>query len=144
MIRLNAGFSRKVGEPDYGSRGASVNVELEVESNLIGNPNALTQRIQELFALAKESVNAELDIHPSPTNGRGNGRATDRRATNSQVRAINAICKRQSLNPANVAGDRFGVATVEDLTLQQASSLIDDLNSSSSAGYGNNGNGRHR
>ena len=34
MLKLNAGFSRKVGEPNYGSRGASVNVELEGESNL--------------------------------------------------------------------------------------------------------------
>jgi hypothetical protein len=30
MLKLNAGLSRKVGEPDYGSRGASVNLELEV------------------------------------------------------------------------------------------------------------------
>ncbi len=34
MIKLNAGFSRKVGEPNYGSRGASVNVELELESDI--------------------------------------------------------------------------------------------------------------
>ena len=34
MIKLNCGFSRKVGEANYGSRGASVNLELEIE--LIG------------------------------------------------------------------------------------------------------------
>ena len=32
MIKLNAGFSRKVGEANYSSRGASVNVDLELES----------------------------------------------------------------------------------------------------------------
>ena len=48
MLKLNAGFSRKVGEPNYGSRGASVNVELEVESNLIGDPDALKRRIRQL------------------------------------------------------------------------------------------------
>ena len=31
MLKLDAGFSRKVGEPNCGSRGASVNTELEVE-----------------------------------------------------------------------------------------------------------------
>ena len=49
MLKLNAGFSRKVGEANYGSRGASVNVELEVESNLVNDPEALTGRIRKLF-----------------------------------------------------------------------------------------------
>ena len=31
MPDLNSGLGRKVGEPNCGSRGASVNVELEVE-----------------------------------------------------------------------------------------------------------------
>jgi hypothetical protein len=53
MIKLNAGFSRKVGEPYYGSRGASVNVELELESGLIGDPDALMGRMRQLFAIAK-------------------------------------------------------------------------------------------
>ena len=38
MIKLNAGFSRKVGEANYSSRGASVNLELELESSMIFGP----------------------------------------------------------------------------------------------------------
>jgi hypothetical protein len=53
MLKLNAGFSRKVGEPNFSSRGASVNVELELESHLIGDPSALLGRIQNLFELAR-------------------------------------------------------------------------------------------
>ncbi|MCK4516677.1 MAG: hypothetical protein KAU31_15560, partial [Spirochaetaceae bacterium] len=60
MIKLNAGFSRKVGEPNYGSRGASVNVELEVESGLIGDPDGLMARIRKLFDIARQSVDSEL------------------------------------------------------------------------------------
>jgi hypothetical protein len=60
MLKLNAGFSRKVGEPNYGSRGASVNVELEVESGLIADPDALMTRVRNLFTIAKRSVGAEL------------------------------------------------------------------------------------
>ena len=60
MLKLNAGFSRKIGEPNYGSRGASVNVELELESGLIGDPNALLARINSLFDLARRSVDTEL------------------------------------------------------------------------------------
>ena len=34
-LKLNVGLSRKVGEANYGSRGASVNLELELESGLV-------------------------------------------------------------------------------------------------------------
>ena len=39
MLKLNAGFSRKVGEANFSSRGASVNVELELESGLGSDGN---------------------------------------------------------------------------------------------------------
>jgi cobalt-zinc-cadmium efflux system outer membrane protein len=61
MLKLNAGFSRKVGEPSYGSRGASVNVELELESHLIGDPAALLGRINSLFSLARQAGELALD-----------------------------------------------------------------------------------
>ncbi len=141
MIKLNAGFSRKVGEPNYGSRGASVNVELELESNLIADPDALSLRIRSLFDIAKRSVDDELgnaaaNGHgPAPDNGGGRdrfnngggGRQHPRRATASQARAIRAICDRQGRGADQLASDRFRVNTVEDLTLQQASSLVDEL-----------------
>jgi len=102
MLKLNAGFSRKVGEPNYGSRGASVNVELEVESSLVSDPDGLLNRIRNLFALAKRAVDAELhngqaDTAKDPDAGSSsrstrNNRPVDgetiRYATTSQVRAI--------------------------------------------------------
>jgi hypothetical protein len=139
MLKLNAGFSRKVGEPNYGSRGASVNVELEVESGLIGDPDALMTRIRNLFTLAKRSVDAELGAAPSPNGdgrasrdpqpgGRRNHQPSDvRYATSSQVRAIQAICRRQGLDARQVANERFRVNDLEELTVREASSLIDDL-----------------
>ncbi len=60
MLKLNAGFSRKVGEPNYGSRGAAVSIELELEGTLISAPEALKERIRKLFLLARDSVDAEL------------------------------------------------------------------------------------
>ena len=52
MLRLNAGFCRKVGEPDYSSRGASVNVQPELQSNFIGDADAWLARIKNPFDLA--------------------------------------------------------------------------------------------
>ena len=37
-LKLNAGLSRKVADGNYGSRGASVNIELELDSGLVDDP----------------------------------------------------------------------------------------------------------
>jgi hypothetical protein len=74
MLKVNAGFARKMGEANYGSRGASVNVELELESHLVNDPDGLLRRIRELFELARKSVDAELTSGTHGKNGR-NGQA---------------------------------------------------------------------
>lgn len=166
MIRLNAGFSRKVGEPNYSSRGASVNVELELESNLIGDPNALTERIQALFNVARRAVDDELHQaagngqapgngaannrfggngngptpnRPTQQPGSGNGGSPVRRATKAQVPAIRTLCSYRNLDADRVVYERFGVHAVTELTVQQASSLIGELKATPTAGGGNGG-----
>lgn len=149
MLKLNAGFSRKVGEPNYGSRGASVNVELEVESGLIGDAEGLMARIRRLFELARRSVDDELaqdgrsgpapvqdrptsnntpnrSTNPTSPQGRNGGNGV-RQATASQIRAIRSICQRQRLDADDLARERVGVQRVEELTLQEASSILDEL-----------------
>ncbi len=143
MLKLNAGFSRKVGEANYGSRGASVNVELEVESNLISDPDALMSRIRNLFTIARQAVDGELNgsrvdagEQPQDQNDRPRGNSSDRvrYATTSQVRAIRAICDRQDIDALKLASERFRVNDLEELTLREASSLIDELKGTSNSG----------
>lgn len=74
MIKLNTGFSRKVGEPNYGSRGASVNLELEVESTAIRDPERMQEKIRALFNLARRAVDEEL------RNGNGSADRSDSRS----------------------------------------------------------------
>jgi hypothetical protein len=50
-------------------------------------------------------------------------------ATQSQVRAIFAIARRQQVDPATVARERFNVERPEDLSIREASTLIDELKS---------------
>jgi len=136
VIKLNAGFSRKVGEPNYGSRGASVNLELELESGLVSDPEALLGRIRKLFDLARRSVEQELSAEasaPTPENGRP-ARGGTRSATGAQTAAIRAICQRLGREPDQAARERFGVSRVADLTLAQASSLIDELKAAANGG----------
>ena len=146
MLKLNAGFSRKVGEPNYGSRGASVNVELELESGLVGDADGLMTRIRNLFSIAKRAVDLELNGTPASqdtansqtnrqtnrqTNDSRNGHSNDsepvRNATVSQLRAIRTICNRQGLDAAQLANERFQVDDLNELSLREASTLIDHL-----------------
>ena len=64
-LKLNVGASKKVGENNYGSRGASINVEMELDSALVGDPARLQERIRQLFGLVRTSLAEEL-------NGNGN------------------------------------------------------------------------
>lgn len=65
-LKLNVGASKKVGEASYGSRGASINVEMELDSTLVSDPPKLQERIRQLFGLVRASLAEEL-------NGNGNG-----------------------------------------------------------------------
>jgi hypothetical protein len=138
MLKINIGLSKKVGEPNYGSRGASVNLELEVEAGLAGQPEELQDRIRRLFRLAKSSVDEELNGNggagggqtghgESNGNGHGHHQRNRRPATASQARAIRAIAGRQRIDLQQLLGDRFGVSRPEDLSISDASQLIDDL-----------------
>ena len=130
MIKLNAGVSRKVGEPNYGSRGASVNVELELESAVVNDTEALYEKIRRLFALAKHSVDEELGISTSdPGNGGGPSSTSNgdpRPATDKQKYAIAAICSENGFDEDQEAMGLFG-RPVSQLTLPEASQLIDHL-----------------
>ena len=87
-MKLNVGLSRKVGEPNYGSRGASVNLELEIDSTLAAEPDRLQDRIRELFCLARASIDEELQsgTSQSPTNAQ---RLNDRTAASTRQQHAN-------------------------------------------------------
>ena len=139
--KLNIGLSRKIGEANYGSRGASVNLEVELDSGMISDSQLLRERVQLLYTMARQSVEEELfrssdgaSSEPAHSNGNGhahgNGHHTQPpggTATQSQVRAIFAIARRQRLDPLGLIQERFHRDRLEDLSIREASSLIDDL-----------------
>jgi hypothetical protein len=155
MLKLNVGFTKKVGEANYGSRGAAVNLELELDSSLVGDADRLKERIRQLFGLAKMSVEEELAAAASQPTGNGaagppsvgnghsassNGRRRDgtRAATASQVRALNAIADRRKLDLNSLLAERFQIDDPAGLTITEASNLIDELKRES-AGNGHGG-----
>jgi hypothetical protein len=156
-LKLNVGVSRKVGQPDYGSVGASINLELEVESRLLETDlDGFHARVRDAYVAAHQAVNDELarlrgpaTRHPAPAAVNGDGgvhqdgrRAADggpphrpagdrdrprKPATASQVRAIVTIARRQRADLAGLLRDDYRVDRPEDLSLAEASRLIDAL-----------------
>jgi hypothetical protein len=199
-IRIRVGLSRKVGEPHYSSRGASIELEAEIDNQVVADSQQFHQQVQVLYGLARRSLDAELDRSAQTagligsnghqnggqgsidhqTNGQssngqgpnshqtsggqpgdlphGNHQTIDRfaagptggssvsgshndhgpvsdasqrsgvpTATQSQLRAIYALTKRQQLDPVQCAQQQFGKPRIEHLNIREASQLIDQL-----------------
>jgi len=167
-LRLNVGLSQKIGQPDYGSLGASCNVELELDGGLLQHDlEAFHRHVRNAFVACRQAVQDELSskqaANPAAnyngggsasqtapanrtngySNNRQNGqshgsapaqrtgsnsRSSARRATASQVRALLAIADRQEFDLSALLSQRFDFADPCDLTITQASQLIDELN----------------
>lgn len=141
-IKATIGLSKKVGQPDYGSLGASCHIEVELDG---GFDNGSTQHFQDAmrraYAACRQAVEAELKSsqvavgpggqHQSPgtTDSNSSSRNNARLATSSQVRAIHAIANRNQVDLTGLLGSRFGVTRPDDLGIRDASKLIDQLKS---------------
>jgi hypothetical protein len=141
-LKLNAGLSRKVADGNYGSRGASVNIELELDSGLVNDPPKLHEKIKKLFSLVRTSVDEELNANHQPTeprapatangNGTGNGpnsqrNGSRRQATQSQTKALHAIARNRRIDLGQFLAERFNVNRPEALDIKAASQAIDAL-----------------
>ncbi len=154
MLKLNCGFSRKVGEANYGSRGASVNLELEIATEAAQNPESLNDKIRRLFALAKKAVDDELNGQPTgnrtdspefPSEPEGNGNGDASRggngsaarpggngdaATNKQTKLILDLGRARKMSMSvieRLCQETTGVSDVYGLSKKQASAIIDRL-----------------
>lgn len=132
-MKLNVGLTRKIGEANYGSRGGSVNIEMEVDSGLIAEPSKLQDRIRQLFTLVRSSLTEELNGNSNnhiddASSKTSNGKTSNPRpATQSQQKAIFAIAKDRQVNVQPIIRSKFGVGKIEHLSIKQASELIDQL-----------------
>ena len=60
-LKLNVGVSRKVGLPDYGSVGATCNVEVELDGSLLkGDLEAFHAQVRHAYGAAHQAVHDEL------------------------------------------------------------------------------------
>ena len=60
-MTINVGISKKIGLPDFGSVGASCNVQFEADQSLLADDlTAFHQRVKCVFAACRQAVKDEL------------------------------------------------------------------------------------
>lgn len=164
-LSVNVGLSRKASK-DYQSTGVSINVTAELDQSLLARPDELQRHIDDLYAQAEQALDRRAGAPPEPPatsrrpavpnsraggngynrNGNGNGHTSGTggrstggdQMTDSQRKAIFAIARRIDADPAYEAREILG-AELDDLTLRQASELIDHLKALQPASNGRNG-----
>jgi len=148
MIKLNVGACRKVSDNHYGSKGGNVNIELELDSSLALDSQKLRDHIRKLFDLANASLSEELqgtaepasveDLHHqrdgANLNGSGAGNAvsvpTVRYASEKQLALIQGLLRKSKIPYQPLLGE-CKVGSFNELTVQQASRMIESLKSGS-------------
>jgi hypothetical protein len=148
MIKLNVGASRKVSDNHYGSRGGNVNIELELDSSLALDSQKLRDHIRKLFDLANASLTEELQANNEPAsvedshyhrdganpNGNGAGHAVTvtplRFATEKQIICIQGLARKHGI-PVPELLKQAGVRVFNDMSVRQASQMIESLKGSS-------------
>ncbi len=148
-LNVNVGLSRKRSE-NYQSDGISINLTAELDATLLAKPEELQNQIDALYRQAEAAMDRQIAPAPPPrssppSNGRyrnGNGSTNGARSngngnrhgrtgavapmTVSQRRAIEAIAQRVNADATYEAREIAG-AELDDLTIRQASELIDHL-----------------
>ena len=145
-LKLNVGLSKKIGQPDYGSLGASCHVEVELDAALLQNDlDGFHSHVRNAYIACQQAVNDELARHSSttpsrqtnsPNNGQANGNGssqgstngTSYRASEKQLHFARRLASQiPNLGRLELLVDQLFDKSINDLSGFEASSLIDQL-----------------
>jgi hypothetical protein len=123
-MKISVGLQKKVGQPNFGSLGASCHVEFEIDPSLVeSNMDGFHNKVNGAFLACRHAVNAQLrqqesvraveaataiqkqlperqpDRRPEPQRG---GTVTP-----NQLKAIYVLARRNRLDPQKLVHDQF-------------------------------------
>ena len=130
-LKTNVGVSRKIADNNYGSRGASVNLEVELDSGLIQEPERFHDRIRQVFRLAQQAINEELERQQG--NGPASNAATNGSASHNGHAANEPTgTSRNGHTPAAASEKQLGYARqlakqIDGLGIRRLDSLSDRM-----------------
>ncbi|MCY2936634.1 MAG: hypothetical protein NT172_21035 [Planctomycetota bacterium] len=142
-MKISVGLQKKVGQPNFGSLGASCHVEFEIDPSLVeNNIDGFHNKVNGAFLACRQAVNAQLRQQGSGAVEAATAiqkqlpaRQPDRRpesqrggtVTPNQLKAIYGLARRHRLDPQKLVHERFDRYVPEDLTIREASELLDEL-----------------
>jgi hypothetical protein len=137
MLKLSIGLTQGTGEADSPSCAASAILEVEVDPDLIDQPDRLREHAHRLFRLARESLGQAPNLNrppdarrPAPRVGQHNGRRRSRRgrrASRAQILALHDLASRCGVDLDGLLRDRFRVCQLFELSASEAGELISEL-----------------
>jgi hypothetical protein len=65
-MKLTVGVSRKIGQANYGSEGASCGLEIELDQSTLDQPAALAERIRAAYQIVQSAVEDQLERGSEP------------------------------------------------------------------------------
>ena len=142
MMKLNVGLSRKVSDSHFGSKGGNVNLEVEIDSAMLGDPSKFMGHMQKLFELVRNALDEEVgktavdpEMLHSPAKipaiqdhqvEKPSQNGSIRRASEKQLALIQGLLRKGKI-PYQPLLDARNVGSFNELNIQQASQLISEL-----------------
>jgi hypothetical protein len=136
-MKLNVGLAYTISDDNRGSRSASVSLEAELEAALILEPAKLHECVRHLSELIRQALTDELNASchgegplrraDESSVAAGTPNATSWRAAPKQIKALYAVANERDVDVREVIKDRYDVQRPEELTIEQAGKLLNDL-----------------